>query len=204
MWWCRAGLQRLSCGFSQALTQPQSFHFSHLHSRLALQPDLLGWRPVFDSWLAALPEAITPEDREDLATLFGWLLPPCLRLASNVCPQVGRRQAACLPGCLFAHGDLKPMRRAPPAWGFRRAVHVALPAAPSALLLVEWSSCLAHASPSIHLGQVLPMHEINLAISCMRLVEAHLDDLVRQGQLHDLLGFVQMGGPQTSATDLVV
>jgi hypothetical protein len=28
-------------------------------------------------------------------------------------------------------------------------------------------------------SQVLAVHEINLAVSCMRLVEAHLDDLVR-------------------------
>ncbi|KIZ07416.1 Dynein heavy chain 7, axonemal [Monoraphidium neglectum] len=82
-----------------------------------VQPDLLGWRPVFDSWLAALPAAITSEDREELSQLAAWLLPPCLRMAAKGCPQV------------------------------------------------------------------LAVHEINLAVSCMRLVEAHLDDLVRSEAL---------------------
>jgi hypothetical protein len=68
------------------------------------QPDLLGWRPVFDSWLAALPAAITSEDREELSQLAAWLLPPCLRMAAKGCPQVGGEDGnePCIHG--WGHG----------------------------------------------------------------------------------------------------
>ncbi|KAI8464307.1 MAG: dynein heavy chain and region D6 of dynein motor-domain-containing protein [Monoraphidium minutum] len=82
-----------------------------------VQPDLLGWRPVLESWLAALPEAVTSEDRRELEELAAWLLPPCLRAASKGC------------------------------------------------------------------SQVLPLHGISLAASCMRLVEAHVSDLISAGEL---------------------
>ncbi len=75
-----------------------------------VQPDLLGWRPVLQSWLAKLPPGVSESQRAEVAALFDWLLPPLLRLA--------------LRGV-----------KAP-----------------------------------------LPMQDINLAVSCMRLMEAHLDE----------------------------
>jgi len=78
-----------------------------------VQPDLLGWRPVLDSWLHALPAGFTEKHKEQLSALFDWLMPPCLRIALKLV-------------------------RAP-----------------------------------------LPMQDINLAASCMRLLEAHLDDFLK-------------------------
>jgi dynein heavy chain len=46
-----------------------------------VQPDLLGWRPVVQSWLTALPSGITPACKAQLLALFDWLIPPCLRVA---------------------------------------------------------------------------------------------------------------------------
>eukprot|EP00879_Flechtneria_rotunda_P031237 GHRR01034104.1.p1 GENE.GHRR01034104.1~~GHRR01034104.1.p1 ORF type:complete len:531 (+),score=167.01 GHRR01034104.1:161-1594(+) len=82
-----------------------------------VQPDLLGWRPMLISWLAALPGAISQAQKEQLLALFDWLIPPCLRIAAKL------------------------------------------------------------------VKAVLPMVDINLVCSCMRLVESHLDEFrwVQQG-----------------------
>lgn len=53
-----------------------------------VQPDLLGWRAVLASWLAALPPAIPEPSRTCLAALFDWLMPPCLRAATRLMPTV--------------------------------------------------------------------------------------------------------------------
>ncbi|KAG2427037.1 hypothetical protein HYH02_014682 [Chlamydomonas schloesseri] len=52
-----------------------------------MQPSLLGWRPVVRSWLATLPELVTPDLKEHLTCLMEWLLPPCLRLVGKDCVQ---------------------------------------------------------------------------------------------------------------------
>eukprot|EP00878_Enallax_costatus_P023702 GHUV01025236.1.p1 GENE.GHUV01025236.1~~GHUV01025236.1.p1 ORF type:complete len:118 (-),score=27.73 GHUV01025236.1:702-1055(-) len=75
-----------------------------------VQPDLLGWRPVLMSWLAALPPSISEAHKSQVLALFDWLVPPCLRIATK----------------------------------------------------------LAKA--------VLPMVDINLVCSCMRLLDSHLDE----------------------------
>lgn len=56
------------------------------------QAELLGWRPVVLSWLNRLPEPLVsrPKVREQLLSLFDWLLPPALRCVtkdlSMLCP----------------------------------------------------------------------------------------------------------------------
>lgn len=46
-----------------------------------VQPSLLGWRPVFVSWMNTLPEGVTEVHRKLIADLFDWLIPPALRIA---------------------------------------------------------------------------------------------------------------------------
>lgn len=75
-----------------------------------VQPDLLGWRPVLLSWLAALPSSISDAHKSQLLALFDWLVPPCLRIATKL------------------------------------------------------------------IKAVLPMVDINLVCSCMRLLDSHLDE----------------------------
>eukprot|EP00775_Hariotina_reticulata_P006671 gene6671-6895_t len=79
-----------------------------------VQPDLLGWRPVVQSWLAELPASITEAHKAQLLALFDWLIPPCLRVAMK------------------------------------------------------------------QTKAVLPMVDINLVCSCMRLLDCHLDEFKTQ------------------------
>ena len=46
-----------------------------------VQPDLLGWRPVMQSWLNTLPEGVNAQHKHLIVQLFDWLLPPCARVA---------------------------------------------------------------------------------------------------------------------------
>ena len=50
-----------------------------------VQPSLLGWRPVMQSWLDTLPAGVAPEHKEQITALFDWLVPPCLRVATKIC-----------------------------------------------------------------------------------------------------------------------
>ena len=49
-----------------------------------MQAQLLGWRPILESWLSTLPEAVTEEHRKQIVALFEWLLPPALRIATRM------------------------------------------------------------------------------------------------------------------------
>lgn len=42
-----------------------------------MEPGELGWEPILASWLDTLPEQLT-ENRDNLKTLFDWVIPPCL------------------------------------------------------------------------------------------------------------------------------
>ena len=53
-----------------------------------MQPQLLGWRPVFQSWLATLPAAFGESHRAQVTALCDWLLPPLLRAAQKELPAV--------------------------------------------------------------------------------------------------------------------
>lgn len=46
-----------------------------------VQSDLLGWRPVMQSWINTLPVGITEAHKVLIRSLFDWLIPPCLRVA---------------------------------------------------------------------------------------------------------------------------
>lgn len=48
-----------------------------------MQASLLGWQPVFQSWLEKLPAAVTEEQQAEISALFQWLLPPLLRAATK-------------------------------------------------------------------------------------------------------------------------
>jgi len=48
-----------------------------------MQPSLLGWRAVMESWLDKLPDCITDDHREEIAAIFDWLAPPLLRVATK-------------------------------------------------------------------------------------------------------------------------
>ncbi|KAK9812825.1 hypothetical protein WJX72_004356 [[Myrmecia] bisecta] len=75
-----------------------------------MQPALLGWRPLLTSWMDKLPPALPETLKTQMVSLFEWLVPPMLRVATK-------------------------MIRAP-----------------------------------------VPMHEINLVASCMRLLDSLLDE----------------------------
>ena len=81
-----------------------------------MQPALLGWRPVMESWMDTLPAGVTEPLKDEIESLFAWLLPPTARIATKV------------------------------------------------------------------VKRPVPMHEINLARSCMRLIESLMDEFVDQPQ----------------------
>lgn len=42
------------------------------------------WRPVLQSWLDKLPAGVTAAHKTLLLSLFDWLIPPCLRIATKL------------------------------------------------------------------------------------------------------------------------
>eukprot|EP00955_Chlamydomonas_euryale_P005823 62050-Chlamydomonas_euryale.AAC.1 len=52
-----------------------------------VQPDLLGWRPVMTSWLSTLPAGVTNAHKACITSLFDWLVPPALRVATKMLRQ---------------------------------------------------------------------------------------------------------------------
>ena len=44
-----------------------------------METSKLGWRPLMQSFLAALPEAYQPDQKTLLTDLFEWLVPACLK-----------------------------------------------------------------------------------------------------------------------------
>lgn len=74
-----------------------------------VQPDLLGWRPVMLSWLAALPAGITEAQKAQMLALADWLVPPCLRAATKlmkaVLPMVDINLVCSLMRLLESHLD---------------------------------------------------------------------------------------------------
>lgn len=51
-----------------------------------VQPSLLGWRPLVQSWLQTLPgNAISEERQQQILHLFDWLVPPLLRTVTAHC-----------------------------------------------------------------------------------------------------------------------
>lgn len=48
-----------------------------------VQPSLLGWKPLVQSWLETLSAAYTEHHRSLIVALCDWLLPPTLRLVTK-------------------------------------------------------------------------------------------------------------------------
>lgn len=48
----------------------------------------IGWRPLRDSWLAALPPSLGDDQRARINTLFEWLVDPCLAFVRKNCKEV--------------------------------------------------------------------------------------------------------------------
>jgi dynein heavy chain len=74
-----------------------------------MQPDLLGWRPVLLSWLAALPAGVSETHKAQMLALTDWLVPPCLRAATKllkaVLPMVDINLVCSLMRLLESHLD---------------------------------------------------------------------------------------------------
>jgi len=52
-----------------------------------VQPSLLGWRPIMESWLNTMDRfpALTAAHKEQMAAMFDWLVPPMVRVATKEC-----------------------------------------------------------------------------------------------------------------------
>ncbi|KAJ3049383.1 Dynein heavy chain 7, axonemal [Rhizophlyctis rosea] len=53
-----------------------------------MEPDALGWRPLMQSWINALPAGVGPEQRQLLEILFDWVVPPCLEFVKHECKEI--------------------------------------------------------------------------------------------------------------------
>ena len=49
------------------------------------EPLNLGWRPLFKSWLEAMPQSVVLEHKEFVEVLFEWILDPCLQFEKKNC-----------------------------------------------------------------------------------------------------------------------
>ncbi|KAL1497384.1 hypothetical protein ABEB36_008364 [Hypothenemus hampei] len=50
-----------------------------------MEPHLLGWKPLMDSYVATLEKILLPEQIEILVECTEWLVPPCLEFINNNC-----------------------------------------------------------------------------------------------------------------------
>lgn len=48
-----------------------------------LEPELLGWGPLYKSWLKQLPEGFGPDLVAIIDDLVNWLIPPMLEFVTN-------------------------------------------------------------------------------------------------------------------------
>eukprot|EP00906_Rhabdomonas_costata_P002297 RCo003671 len=73
-----------------------------------LEPEAMGWRPLFQSWLQALPEqwAASPKAAEILKTLFEWLIDPSLEFTRKQC----KKTMASVNDVTLVAGTLKLLR----------------------------------------------------------------------------------------------
>jgi dynein heavy chain, axonemal len=44
-----------------------------------MEPEKIGWKPLYESWKLTLPAYFKPEDIEELDTLFYWAIDPILK-----------------------------------------------------------------------------------------------------------------------------
>lgn len=50
-----------------------------------MEPHLLGWKPLMESYVATLEKILLPEQIEILVECTDWLVPPCLEFINNSC-----------------------------------------------------------------------------------------------------------------------
>lgn len=50
-----------------------------------MEPALLGWRPLMESYMTTLEKYLLPEQRELLAECIDWLVPACLEYINGHC-----------------------------------------------------------------------------------------------------------------------
>ena len=64
-----------------------------------LEPSSLGWRPMKDSWIHALPAVLTKDNTDLIEDMFEWLIDPCLTFVRKNC-KVGVSRFAHVGFCL--------------------------------------------------------------------------------------------------------
>jgi len=52
-----------------------------------MEEDLIGWRPIFLSWLNTIPN-LNEENKKLITTLFDWIVPPCLQFVTENCKEI--------------------------------------------------------------------------------------------------------------------
>lgn len=52
-----------------------------------MEPDGLGWKPVFTSWLNTIAASFNETQIEQIKTLFDWVAPPCLEFVRKECKE---------------------------------------------------------------------------------------------------------------------
>ena len=52
-----------------------------------MEPSQLGWRPIRDSWLAALPSTLPEAVPAHLTALTEWLIDPCIAFTRKQCTE---------------------------------------------------------------------------------------------------------------------
>lgn len=53
-----------------------------------LEPNSLGWQPMFQSWLNSLPPILSADNRAFIEALFAWIVPPSLRVVRKRCKEI--------------------------------------------------------------------------------------------------------------------
>jgi dynein heavy chain len=53
-----------------------------------MEPDAIGWEPMMQCWLNTLPVYIQNQQKELIATLFNWIVPPCLDFIQGSCREI--------------------------------------------------------------------------------------------------------------------
>ena len=76
-----------------------------------VQPSLLGWRPLVQSWTETLPEGYTPKHCGAIIELCNWLLPPVLRLLTKFLDQPVNQQEQIIVTSLLriVEAELQPL-----------------------------------------------------------------------------------------------
>jgi dynein heavy chain, axonemal len=76
-----------------------------------VQPSLLGWKPLLDSWLNQLPALYSNQHKDMITSLCDWLLPPTLRLVLKYLAQPVKLQEQILVSTLLnlVEAQLKPV-----------------------------------------------------------------------------------------------